>query len=193
MGKCPLISTNSKKVWNISLLPIGSHRKVIGIIPYDSDYKIDEWSYMYFVAVSSQPFALLYDSPCPNGMSVCDFIATHLLTASVTLLLSIHSPYCYSVVALLCGSHWPYCLAACDLPYIRPMLLLRGSDPKFKSHYSILPRVNFSLKCADETEVAPSGSSRYSYDFYSYDLYSYDQIIYVSIFLQKICWNIEAF
>jgi hypothetical protein len=31
------------------------------------------------------------------------------------------------------------------------------------------------------------GSSRYSYDFYSYDLYSYDQIIYVSIFLQKIC------
>jgi hypothetical protein len=39
--KCPSISTNSKTVWNIS--PIGSHRKVIGIIPYDSDYKIDDW------------------------------------------------------------------------------------------------------------------------------------------------------
>jgi hypothetical protein len=38
--KCPTISTNSKKVWNISLLPIGSYRKMSGKIPYESDYKI---------------------------------------------------------------------------------------------------------------------------------------------------------
>jgi hypothetical protein len=42
--KCPSISANSEKVLNIYLLPIGSHRKVRGTIPYESDNKIHGWS-----------------------------------------------------------------------------------------------------------------------------------------------------
>jgi hypothetical protein len=38
-----VISTNSEKVRNIYLLPIGSHIKVHGIKPYGFDYKIGNW------------------------------------------------------------------------------------------------------------------------------------------------------